>query len=243
MIMRKQLRDIGTLAAITVLAASSCKHEPWVPDNFNPSPDDTVTTSPTCDPDTVYFVNDVLPIFQSSCAISGCHNAPNGQDGVILTDYQHILSTGDIHPGDPNDSKICDVLFETGSDQMPPVSSGITLTDDQKNAIYTWILQGAANNSCIENTCDSVGVSFATDVKANIIDVHCISCHGGSATAGNGVQMNNHAQIAALAATGELLGTVDHEAGYPAMPLGGAKLSDCKIAIIRNWISEGSQNN
>ena len=28
-----------------------------------------------CDPSKVYFVNDVLPIFLSSCAYSGCHDA------------------------------------------------------------------------------------------------------------------------------------------------------------------------
>lgn len=240
--MRKQLRDISILAAIIVLAASSCKHEPWVPDNFNPSPDDTVTTSPNCDPDTVYFVNDVLPIFQSSCAMSGCHNAPSGQDGVVLNDYQHILSTGDIRPGDPNGSDVYEVLFESGEDQMPPTSSGITLTDDQKNAIYTWILQGAANNACTEASCDTVTVSYSSDVRP-IVQLHCLGCHTGTATAGGGVPFDTYDQLAPYASSGFLMSTLTHQGGFPAMPQGAAMLNDCKLGTIRNWISEGTQNN
>ncbi|MCF8277347.1 MAG: hypothetical protein K9J17_11500 [Flavobacteriales bacterium] len=231
-----------SLLLTIVFFASSCKHEPIVPLNFNPSPDDTTTTTATCDPDTTYFVNEVLPIFASSCAMSGCHNSPNGQDGVVLTSYQTILSTGDVDPGDPNGSKVYDVLFESGSDLMPPLSSGITLTNDQKNAIYEWILQGAQNNACSEGSCDTLNVSYANDVRP-IFQLHCMGCHSGNASSGGAIAFDTFAQVATYASNGRLLGAIAHQAGYSAMPQGQAIMSDCKIATIRQWINEGTQNN
>ncbi len=39
------------------------------------------------------------------------------------------------------------------------------------------------------------------------------------------------------------MGSVDHLPGYPAMPKGGTKLSDCKLTQIRKWIAAGAPNN
>lgn len=239
--MKRTLSSALLLLGILILA-DSCKHDPWVPTNFNPSPDDTVTTSGSCDPDTVYFVNDVLPIFQSSCAISGCHDAITAEEGVVLTDYQHILSTGHVHAGDPHGSEVYQVLNETGEEQMPPPSSGVSLTQAQEDAIYTWILQGAANNACTEAACDSVGATYSNDVLS-ILQLHCLSCHSGAATSGGGIKLDSYAQVANYANNGFLLGVITHEPGYSAMPQGGAMLDDCKIGKIRNWINEGAQNN
>lgn len=239
--MKKSTASIALLVLVIALA-SSCKHDPWVPTNFNPSPDDTVTTSSSCDPDTVYFVNDVLPIFASSCAMSGCHDAITAEEGVVLTDYQHVLSTGHVHAGNPQGSKVYSVLNASGEEHMPPPNSGITLTQDQKDAIYTWILQGAANNSCTQSSCDSVSVSYSTDVRP-IFDLHCAGCHSGSASAGGGISFDTYNQIAIYANNGQLLGSISHQAGYSPMPQGTSKLEDCKIGTIRNWITEGTQNN
>lgn len=241
MIMSRNL-SVASVLLFAAILSNSCKHEPWVPDNFNPSPDDSTTTSASCSPDTAYFVNEVLPIFASSCALSGCHDAITAEDGVILTDYFHILSTGDIEAADPNHSEVYEVLLETGEDMMPPTSSGITLTADQKNAIYTWILQGAQNNACVESSCDSTNVSYAADVRP-IFELHCLGCHTGSALAGGGIPFDTHTQVSAYVNNGRLVGAINHQPGFSAMPQGQAKLDDCKIAIITNWISEGTQDN
>jgi uncharacterized membrane protein len=233
---------LGLLIAAVLILANSCKHEPWVPTNFNPNPEDTVTTSSSCDPDTVYFVNEILPLLSSSCAMSGCHDAVTAEHGVILDSYFNVLSTGDINPGDPNGSEIYEVLFESGEDQMPPPGSGVTLTNDQKNAIYTWILQGAQNNSCQESSCDTTNVSYSSDVRP-IFELHCLGCHTGSALAGGGIPFDTYAQVVTYANSGGLIGAITHQQGYSAMPQGTAMLSDCKIATIRQWINEGTQNN
>lgn len=233
----------GGLLLTTLLFSSSCKHEPWIPDGFDPSPDDTTTTSGFCDPDTSYFVNDVMPIFASSCAMSGCHDAITAEDGVRLNDYQGILSTGDIDPGNPNNSDVWELITETDpQDRMPPISSGIVLTQAQKDAIYDWITQGALNNACTENSCDTVSVSYASNVRP-IFQLHCLGCHTGSAASGGGISFDTYNQVATYANNGFLVGAITHQPGFTAMPSGQPKLSDCKIATIRNWINEGTQNN
>lgn len=239
--MKRSISIVLLLALVAVLS-NSCKHEPWVPQNFNPSPDDTVTTSSSCSPDTVYFQNEVLPIFASSCAMSGCHDANTAEDGVILDSYFNILSTGDVDPGDPNGSKVFEVLYETGEDMMPPTSSGVTLTQEQRDAIYTWILQGAQNNACEEASCDTVNVSYSNDVRP-IFELHCLGCHTGQALSGGGIPFDNYSQVATYANSGALIGAITHQAGFSAMPQGQAMISDCKIATIRNWINEGTQDN
>ena len=51
-----------------------------------------------CDPDTIYFQNDVLPLFQSSCGIAGCHDPLTAEGEVILTSYYYVMQTADVEP-------------------------------------------------------------------------------------------------------------------------------------------------
>ena len=53
----------------------------------------------------VCFDSDVLPIFQSNCTQSGCHNSQDRKEGYDLTSYESIVSRG-IVPGDYKASKI-----------------------------------------------------------------------------------------------------------------------------------------
>ena len=52
-------------------------------------------TGVPCDPDSVYFDNQVLPILVSNCAKPGCHDAASHQDGVVLSSYASLMSTVD----------------------------------------------------------------------------------------------------------------------------------------------------
>ncbi len=61
----------------------SCTHNPddiiLPQDNGGTEPPiDTIA----CDPDTVYFQNTVLPLIQSTCATTGCHDAASHQHGI-----------------------------------------------------------------------------------------------------------------------------------------------------------------
>lgn len=91
------------------------------------------------------------------------------------------------------------------------------------------------------NTCDTANMKYAADVQP-IISASCYGCHGGGSASG-GVSLDSYAKLKAQADNGNLLGTITHASGFPAMPLGGTKLSDCNINKIRSWINHGTLNN
>ncbi len=228
------------LIAVLLAAASGCKHEPLNPVVDGNTPPDTTEG---CDPNTVYFVNDVLPIFNSSCAMSGCHNAASAQDGVVLDTYANIMNTGEVSPGNPGNSEIYEVITEDDADKlMPPPSSGITLTQEQINTIYNWIASGAQNDVCAQTSaCDTANVSFAADVQP-ILSTYCLGCHSGGSPQG-GIALNGYANVLLQANNGRLVGSIDHLPAFSPMPQGQSKLSDCNIALIRNWVAQGASDN
>jgi len=199
-----------------------------------------------CDPDTVYFQNDILPLFKSGCGISSCHDPQTAESEVILTSYYYVIQTADVVPGEPWESDIIEVINETDpDDRMPPLPAN-PLTQDQKDMIYTWILQGALNNFCDQEDCDSVNVSFSETVFP-IIQNNCYGCHSGT-DPGGGIYLTNHSQVSAAGAispgnTGSLLGAITWTSGNIPMPENGQQLSDCKIAQIRKWINDGMPDN
>ena len=97
----------------------SCKHEPFaVPSGDNsepPNPDDTG----------LCFDRDILPIFVSQCAKSGCHSNDSHEGDYVLDSYENIVSKG-ITPGSAINSKIYKVLFKEPEDRMPKDAPPLT---------------------------------------------------------------------------------------------------------------------
>lgn len=254
--MKLQQIWIGALVVGMGFLLSQCVHTPVPPNGSgtNNPPDttgtdttgnDTTTVNPDpCDPDTVYFKNDIAPLLAASCAIPGCHDVQTAEDGVILTGYNNIISTADVRPGDPGGSDMYEVITETDPDKkMPPPSSGKSITPDQIELIRKWIAQGAKDNGCNPNwgACDTVNMSFSGDVFP-VIQNKCLGCHSGTSPQGN-VRLETHGQISTHASSGRLLGAIDHQQGYTPMPYNQPKLDECTIAKIRSWINDGAQNN
>ncbi|MBC8082064.1 MAG: hypothetical protein H7Z21_02530 [Hymenobacter sp.] len=88
--------------------------------------------------------------------------------------------------------------------------------------------------------CGTAGVTYALTV-APLLQKNCISCHNNSFASG-GVNLSVYAQVRAIANDGRLMGTINHDAGYKAMPL-GAKLPDCDISQLRRWVADGAPDN
>lgn len=100
-------RTLGTLVvvvvAIILMDLASCRHDPFfdnpIPGGVDTSSVDTTTsdTSTTgmsgCDPDSVYFNRDVLPLIISSCATSGCHDEITHEEvyGWLITIASYAL--------------------------------------------------------------------------------------------------------------------------------------------------------
>ena len=92
---------------------------------------------------TMSFSKHIQPIFDESCAKSGCHvefgQAPNLLPGVA---YDQLLELGYVDPANPEGSLLYQRVSATVK-QMPPTGN---LSSVQINSIYAWIKQGALNN-------------------------------------------------------------------------------------------------
>jgi hypothetical protein len=95
--------------------------------------------------------------------------------------------------------------------------------------------------------CDTAGtISFSQQVNP-IITTFCgstggsaSSCHGSSSA--SGIPLVSHLDVS-NSASDNLMDAIRHINGASAMPKGGGKLDNCRIATIQKWIDEGKLNN
>ena len=145
-----------------VLAVSGCKHEPILgpmeeEDNGGGGGPDPIDP---CDPNIVYFDQQILPILISNCAVPGCH-----VDGVEPGDMrfdrepmevwerlvgnpaEEVPTMPRISPDDPLSSYLLLKLVQTTPQvggQMPLGTAPIEA--ERAQAILRWILDGAPFN-------------------------------------------------------------------------------------------------
>lgn len=236
--MQKLSLQIASVALLLLLATPACRHDPFqLPiDPGNPS------FTGECDPDSVYFQNQILPILVSNCTESGCHNAQDHQDGVVLDSYQSLLGTvGHATQNDWHENKLMRALLETDLDDRMPPPPKAALPAAQLDLIKKWLAQGAQNNACDENSggCDLSGAKFGTFVQP-LIQAKCQGCHSGSNPQG-GVALNSYAAIKTVALNGKLYASLSRTSNW--MPKGGAKLDDCSLQKIQLWVEGGALEN
>lgn len=111
----------------------------------------------------ISFTQSVKPIFDSRCAIPGCHFGPNPEQGLNLaTPYdprvgavgiasRQVPTMLRIKPGDPDNSYLVHKIQGTqaqvgGLGRRMPLTGPPFLTDEQIHTIKEWIRQGALNN-------------------------------------------------------------------------------------------------
>lgn len=250
----------GILAFIIILAIPSCTHDPFIDDPME-EPMDTLTNDTTtmdttdnpmdtsivenpCEENVVYFESMILPILQTNCALSGCHDAASANEGIILESYNSVIASDVVTPFNLDESDLYEVLVEDNIDKRMPPSPASALTGDQINTIATWILQGAEDLTCDDgnnNGCDTSSVSFSADVNP-VIETYCRSCHSGNNPSG-GVSLDNYENIKTNAENGKIYGAISWSDGFVMMPQGGDQLDDCTIQKIKAWIDDGANNN
>ena len=224
-----------------------CKHDPVLPVT---NPESTAgngngggnggSSGFECDPDSTYFQNEVLPLFVSNCAKSGCHDATTHEEGFIFNSFAGIMNSGEIEAGDPSEGDIMEVITENDPDKVMPPPPNDPLTAAQINIISNWISQGAQNNACAGD-CDTTTVTYAGTILP-LLQSKCIGCHNNNTTSGN-VNLSTHTGAQTQALNGRLLAVVNHEQGFSPMPKGGNKLPPCEIAELRIWVEDGAPNN
>ncbi len=200
-----------------LFVGESCKHE----------------NLPYINGDSICFERDILPIFVSNCAMTGCHDANTRAEGYDLSNYTSIMRRG-IKPGDPTNSKTWEVI-DDGS--MPPRTN---MTSLQKSYIKTWIAAGAKNGINCFVGCDSNVFTYSAGVSK--IMSQCTGCHSGTNASGR-IDLSNAAGVKSIALSGRLVGSVKQLSGFVSMPpYGSPKLSDCQITQIQKWINNGCKN-
>lgn len=188
----------------------------------------------------ICFQRDILPIFISNCAQSGCHDAISRQDGYQFTDYNSITAKNFV-PGNANATELYEKITEDKADKIMPPPPASPLTTTQKDLIARWINEGAKNTTNCGSSCDTNTFAFTADVKP-IIDKYCVGCHT-AIQAPQGIVLDSYSGIVNAVDNGGMLNAIRHEQGYSAMPQGGSKLSDCEIRTIEKWVEAGKQNN
>ncbi|MEQ8360204.1 MAG: c-type cytochrome domain-containing protein [Cytophagales bacterium] len=231
--------------AVILMLAITCTHDPVIPEDVpENNPMDTTmnpvdTTGNNCDTSIVYFENDILPIFQSNCAFSPCHDAGTQQSNLDLSNYNGIMT--EITPSNLQESDIYERITEDDPDKLMPrivgQSVGQMLDDEKIRLIEKWILQGANNNRCDE--CDTSSISFAND----ILPIFVSSCNTNSNCHGTGSVRpiwDNH-QIIINNLNKIQVRAIERTHSSPMPPSG--PLPNCDISQLKAWINDGAQNN
>lgn len=245
--MKNGLLGLAFCALLLWVLLPACRHElgPLPFDPIDPSdttivivpPDPVDTSGVPCDPDTVYFQNQILPLLVSNCAMSGCHDVQSHEEGVITTNYTNIRQK--VVPFNPSQSKIYKSLIDSDPDDRMPRPPAPAFTTEQKNLVKKWIEQGALNNVCNESygQCDTTNVTYTAYIQP-LVAGKCVGCHGNN-NPGGGIKLTNYTEVKASALTGKFYGSIAWLAGVEAMPQSGAQLSNCQLSKVKAWMDAG----
>lgn len=194
------------------------------------------STSTNVSTETVCFDSQVLPFFQTNCAMSGCHDSKTRAEGYDLSTYSAIMKKG-ISTSKPTNSELYKVMIDTGKDRMPP-SPRQAIPKQQTDMILKWIQQGAKETACGVSV-DATNPTFAKVIKP-IIDVNCLGCHQAGSASGN-IRLDSYTSIKAQIDNGRLWGSIAQLQGFSPMPQ-SRKLSECELTAFKTWIDKGAKN-
>ena len=182
---------------------------------------------------TVCFSTQILPLYTTYCAISGCHNSGSRASGVELDTYATIMNG--INANNPNSSKYYTVI----GGKMPPRSSG-QMTTTQIALIAQWINEGATNSACTTSTCDTTQYTYTNGISALFAN-NCNGCHGVAPGSGNVVLSDyTSAMTAGTTLKANFLNAVNYSSATSAMnmpPTG--QLTACQVTQITKWLNAG----
>ena len=239
-----KMKRIAIVTSIfAALMVTSCKHDlPVAISDLNgggTGPIDTTIIIPPVDT-VICFESQILPLFVSSCAKSGCHDAITAEKDLVLTNYQAIMEG--INANDLSDSEFLQVMLlpQSNEDAMPPAPN-LPMTQEQIALITQWINQGAQNTTNCANTCDTTLFQYTAHIKP-IMSTYCNGCHQGTSPSA-GVNTSTHAGLNTIAENGKLVGTINHLNGFSFMPQNQPKIDICFRTKIQKWVLAGSPNN
>lgn len=197
----------------------------------------------------ICFTEQVLPIFQNSCATSGCHNS-KGEAGYVFTDYAGIMKA--ITPGNADKSKAYQAI--TSPFQLMPPDNALPAS--KRTIIRLWIEQGAKETTC--GTTGSAGIitksgtlwaCYDRDIQPILMSSCAVSgCHN-AITHKEGIDFSSYAKTLQTITAGNptssklyhaITATPGTENFMPPVPY--SPLSKTAIDTIYSWIKHGGLN-
>ena len=232
----KMFLFLGMILIITIFSwISSCTHQANI-DNIAE----------------ICFERDVLPVFQNSCAISGCHDG-TGESRLNLGSYVPISHA--VEPGKPYSSSIYKVIIATsGENKMPP---GKPLSLYNRTLIRLWIEQGANLTTCADTSQQGNGTGndyynpracFTRDILPVLLSRCATSgCHDAVSHREGYVFASYSTTLQAVTpgypSGSKLYNVIKPGAGEDRMPPAGSpQLSMTEIDSIAAWIRYGALN-
>jgi hypothetical protein len=183
----------------------ACENESTEPDDDSRPIDTTKVIDDLC------FERDVLPIFQSSCALSGCHDAATASHEVVMDSWESVMmgSKDIVTPFDPRDSELYEKLVEE---------------------------EGALNEDCgIVSECDIKDVLWPS--VQIILQDNCLGCHANDIAIGD-IRLEDPADVQEQITNGTLIPSIRRESGVNAMPPFSI-LDSCSVEVITAWRDQG----
>jgi hypothetical protein len=125
---------IVVIAFLLVIIVASCTKNTTVYTDNSPE----VTTE-------VFFAQDIIPILNSKCSISGCHNTGGHIPDLTATNAYNSLNQGNyFDKSDPANSSV--YLWLTGKKSTAMPVGGPSNPSNLNQMMLAWIKQGAKNN-------------------------------------------------------------------------------------------------
>jgi hypothetical protein len=191
-----------------------------------------------------------LPIFQNSCAVSGCHNGRGGESGYVFTDYASIMNA--ITPGNAAKSKAYQAITSTFQ-LMPPKNA---LPIGKRTLIRLWIEQGAKETTCGPDgivvpvtKSGTLWACYDRDIQPMLLSSCAVSgCHN-AISHKEGIDLSSYAKAKATISAGNPSGSKLYKAitasptsenFMPPKPY--SPLSKAAIDTIYSWIKRGGSN-
>ena len=145
----------------------------------------------------VDYETEIQPIWNANCG--GCHTS-NSQGGLNLSNYENLMSSGAVIPGDHMNSSLYDRITrpESAQGDMPPAGS---LSDSDIALIAEWIDEGALSEEsndivgCMDPnaiTCDDdIDPLYFPECDTCSDNDPCDNYYNSNATVDNGLCMYN----------------------------------------------------
>lgn len=81
--------------------------------------------------------------------------------------------------------------------------------------------------------CSTPNVTFSVTINTLLNNYDCIGCHNSALSSGN-ISLVGFTNVKAKVTDGKLLGAINHQPGFSAMPQGRPKMSNCDLKRVKS---------